>query len=213
MTARYEIIDCVQKSAEWYEARRGLPTGSRFSDVLAQGEGKVRGKYLRQLAGEVITGELMENYSNEKMDRGNEQEPVLRSRYAFDKEVDVVKIGFVKMNPELCAVGCSPDGLIGDDGMVEFKSCEPHVLIEIIEKGKFRTTDTAQVQGNLWIMKRQWCDVVYGWAPPEPRPGFDKLPLFVTRVYRDETYMGTLAHALRSFNAELAALVNRLKVM
>lgn len=211
MTARYEIIECEQGSPEWFEARRGLPTGSRFSDVLAQGEGIVRAKYMRQLAGEIITGKVMETYSNEKMDRGKEQEPDLRTAYCYDANVDVERIGFVKMNPQLCAVGCSPDGFVGEDGMVEFKSAEPHVLIEILEKQKTPTKQMPQIQGNLWITGRKWCDLVIGWS--DHAPGWGKLPLYVTRIRREEAYMGTLSLALRAFNTELNLLVEKLRSM
>lgn len=202
MSARYQIIDCEQGSPEWAAARRGLPTASRFSDVMAQGEGKMRAKYLRQLAGEIITEVSMETYSNEKMERGKEEEAGLRDRYCFESNIDVKRIGFVKMNPELCAVGCSPDGWVGDDGMVEIKLAEPHILIEILEKQKAPTGHMAQVQGNLWISGRKWCDLVIGWP---------KLPLFIARIRRDEPYMGGLRIALNSFNADLQALVKRLR--
>ena len=199
MTARYEIIDCEQGSPEWFEARRGLTTASRFSDVLAEGKLIMRGKYMRQLAGEIITEEVMETYSNDKMDRGKKHEPDLRARYQFDHDVNVDKIGFIKMNPSLYRIGCSPDGFVGEKGMVEFKSTEPHLLIEILETGKV-PNHLPQVQGNLWITGRLWCDLVIGWP---------KLPLSITHITRDEGYIANLQHHIRVFNAELDAMVGR----
>jgi len=200
MTARYRIIECEQGSPEWFEARRGIPTASRFADVLAEGKGVMRIKYMRQLAGEIITGESMETYKNDKMERGKEQEDEIRVRYAYDRDVNVERIGFVRSN--MASTGCSPDGLVNVDGMVEIKSSEPHLLIEILDTGKIPTQHMPQVQGSLWITGRDWCDLVIGWP---------KLPLSITRVPRDESYMANLQRELNRFNMELQELVGRIK--
>ena len=200
MTARYRIIECEQGSPEWFEARRGIPTASRYGDVLAEGKGIVRTKYMRQLAGEIITGESMETYKNDKMERGKEQEDEIRVRYAYDRDVNVERIGFVRSN--MASTGCSPDGLVNVDGMVEIKSSEPHLLIEILDTGKIPTQHMPQVQGSLWITGRDWCDLVIGWP---------KLPLSITRVPRDESYMANLQRELNRFNMELQELVGRIK--
>ena len=200
MTARYRIIECEQGSPEWFEARRGIPTASRFADVLAEGKGVMRIKYMRQLAGEIITGESMETYKNDKMERGKEQEDEIRVRYAYDRDVNVERIGFVRSN--MASTGCSPDGLVNVDGMVEIKSSEPHLLIEILDTGKIPTQHMPQVQGSLWITGRDWCDLVIGWP---------KLPLSITRVPRDESYMANLQRELNRFNMELQELVGRIR--
>ena len=200
MTARYRIIECEQGSPEWFEARRGIPTASRFADVLAEGKGVMRIKYMRQLAGEIITGESMETYKNDKMERGKEQEDEIRVRYAYDRDVNVERIGFVRSN--MASTGCSPDGLVNVDGMVEIKSSEPHLLIEILDTGKIPTQHMPQVQGSLWITGRDWCDLVIGWP---------KLPLSITRIPRDEQYMANLQRELNRFNMELQELVGRIK--
>ena len=207
MSIRYDIIDCEQGSPEWFAARLGIPTASRFSAVLAQGKGgadsKMRYTYLKQLAGEIITGDPMEAYSNDKMDRGTKHEPDLRNRYAFERDVDVQQVGFIRMHQSLCKTGCSPDGLIAADGMVEFKSAEPTVLIDILRSGKPPTEHMPQIQGSLWITGRKWCDLVIGWP---------KMPLFIRRIYWNDDYIASLSSAVRTFNGELAALVNELRV-
>jgi len=200
MTARYRIIECEQGSPEWFEARRGIPTASRFADVLAEGKGIVRAKYMRQLAGEIITGETMETYKNDRMERGKEQEDDIRRRYVYDRNVDVERIGFARSN--MASTGCSPDGLVSVDGMIEIKSTEPHLMIEILDTGKIPTQHMPQVQGSLWITGRDWCDLVIGW------PG---LPLSITRIPRDEQYMANLQRELNRFNMELQELVGRIK--
>jgi len=200
MTARYRIIECEQGSPEWFEARRGIPTASRYGDVLAEGKGVMRARYMRQLAGEIITEEPMETYKNDKMERGKKHEPDLRKRYAFDHDVDVEQVGFLRSN--MIATGCSPDGLVGVDGMLEIKSSEPDLLIELLDSGRAPTQHMPQIQGNLWITGRDWCDLVIGWP---------KLPLFTARVKRDEPYMANLRRELERFNQELHEMVERIK--
>jgi hypothetical protein len=99
------------------------------------------------------------------------------------------------------STGCSPDGLIGAEGMVEYKSTKPQLLIEILQTGKV-PNHKAQVQGQLWITGRQWCDLVIGWP---------KMPLSITRIYRDESYMAGLRLELQRFNTELDAMVAMLR--
>jgi len=200
MTARYRIIECEQGSPEWFEARRGIPTASRYADVLAEGKGIMRARYMRQLAAEIITEEPMETYKNAKMERGKEHEPDLRKRYAFDHDADVEQVGFLRST--MMATGCSPDGLVGVDGMIEIKSTEPDLLIELLDSGRAPTQHMAQIQGNLWITGRDWCDLVIGWP---------KLPLFTVRVKRDEPYMANLRRELDRFNQELHEMVGRIK--
>jgi len=200
MTARYRIIECEQGSPEWFEARRGIPTASRYADVLAEGKGIMRARYMRQLAAEIITEEPMETYKNAKMERGKEHEPDLRKRYAFDHDADVEQVGFLRST--MMATGCSPDGLVGVDGMIEIKSTEPDLLIELLDSGRAPTQHMAQIQGNLWITGRDWCDLVIGWP---------KLPLFTVRVKRDEPYMANLRRELERFNQELHEMVGRIK--
>ena len=200
MTARYRIIECEQGSPEWFEAHRGIPTASRYADVLAEGKGIMRARYMRQLAAEIITEEPMETYKNAKMERGKEHEPDLRKRYAFDHDADVEQVGFLRST--MMATGCSPDGLVGVDGMIEIKSTEPDLLIELLDSGRAPTQHMAQIQGNLWITGRDWCDLVIGWP---------KLPLFTVRVKRDEPYMANLRRELDRFNQELHEMVGRIK--
>lgn len=197
--SKLEIISCEQKSPEWYAARAGLPTASMFATVMAQGEGKTRNAYMRKLAGEIITGIPMESYTNDDMERGVAMEPELRSHYAFMHDADITPVGFIKNGLK----GCSPDGLIGTDGMVEFKSAAPHVMIEILMAGEVPTKHKPQCQGNLWVAERVWIDLVIGSSP--------KLPLFVSRINRDETYIRKITGAVSDFNIELRQMVEKIR--
>jgi len=201
MTLRV-FSDIAQNSPAWLEARCGIATGSGFSDVLAKGRGggasKTRQTYLYKLAGERITGKPAENYRNAYMDRGHEVEDQARAWFEMVFEQPVELVGFIRCDDR--RVGCSPDGLIGADAGFEAKSVAPHLLIPILESGEFPSEHKAQVQGSLWITGRKW------WACVAFFPG---MPVFHTRIERDENYIATLAVAVREFNEELDELVRK----
>ena len=189
-----QIFDCEQGSPEWFACRLGIPTASRFKDVLARGQGLTRKKYLYTLAGEILTGERAESYANDHMERGKEMEAEAREMYAFQTGRDPVQVGFMRRGD----VGCSPDALIGDDGLLEIKTKLPALHLEVLERGTLPPEHVAQVQGQLLISGRAWCDFVSYWP---------KLPLFVCRVERDDAYIATLAAEVEAFNQELRAMV------
>lgn len=196
-----EIIDCDQNSPEWHQARCGFVTASRFKDVLAKGEGKMRARYLYELAAEIERGyPEPETYTSAYMERGHELEDEARQRFAFEHAVAPVRVGFVR-NPEL-RVGCSPDSLLGDDGGLEIKTALGHIQIERIRRGTVPPEHVAQVQGSMWVTGRQWWSFV-SYSPD--------LPLFHVRVARDENYIATLAKAVSSFTDELDALVGSIR--
>lgn len=198
-----EIYEVEQNSDSWLRARMGIPTASQFSTVLAKGktpgsESLTRKTYLYKLAGEIITGEPMENYSNGYMERGHKMEPEARDLYSFDTGATLERVGFVREG----RAGCSPDSLIGQDGGLEIKTAEAHKLIELILKDDFPPEHKAQVQGTLWVTNRQWWDIAVYW------PG---LPLFVKRAIRDEPYIQRLASEVDRFNEELDSVVSQIK--
>lgn len=199
-----EIINCEQGTPEWFAARAGIPTASMFATVMASGRGGgeslTRKKYLYQLAGEIITGDPMESYSNAHMERGKEMEAEARDTYAFIKGVAPEQVGFIRSGDK----GCSPDSLIGTDGMCEVKTKLPHLQIEVLLRGGCPPEHKAQCQGALWVAERQWIDFVSYWP---------KMPLFVHRVERDEDYIKALAEAVGTFNEELSALVEKIRAM
>lgn len=196
-----QIIECDQGSSDWFLARLGIPTASEFQVVLspkAGKEGAGRQTYLRKLAGEIITGKPAESFQNSAMERGSAVEDTLRGEYALIYDVDPQRVGFIRHGDK----GCSPDSLIGADGGLEIKSQAPHLLIETLLVDEVPTKFKAQVQGNLWIAEREWWDVAVG---------FPGMPMFIKRVYRDDAYIAALSSAVDSFNAELAAMVDRIR--
>lgn len=190
------IFTCEQGSVEWMEARRGIPTASAFSKILAKGEGKTRRRYLLDLAAERLTGELTESYSNAHMERGHVLEPIARSMYAFQFDADPQLVGFIRCDD--VSAGASPDSLLGNDGLLEIKTKLGALQLELLESDKVPSEHVAQIQGQIWISARDYCDFVSFWP---------KLPLFVKRVYRDDKYIDTLSQAVADFNGELDAIV------
>lgn len=198
-----EVIDCEQGSAEWFEARAGIPTASEFSTVLAKGkEGGasiMRAKYLRQLAGEILTGEpAPEGYSNGHMERGKLMEDDARQLYSLITDEEPQRVGFIKNG----RAGASPDSLLGAIGGLEIKTAIPAVQIDRLQRGTLPPEHRAQVQGCLWITGRQWWDFVSFWP---------RLPPLIIRVERDEEYIAQLAKAVDAFNEELDAIVQSIR--
>ena len=197
------VHDCEQGSEQWFAVRRGIPTASMFATVLAKGrDGRspslTRNTYLYKLAGEIETGEPMENYSNDHMARGHEMEDGARKLYALMTDAEPRRVGFISSGPK----GCSPDSLIDEVGMLEIKTKLPHLAIECLLKDEFPPEHKAQCQGALWVAEREWIDLIVHWP---------KLPPFIKRAYRDEEYIKQLEKAVDQFNAELAQIVERVR--
>jgi len=197
-----QIFDMEQGGDAWHLARLGIPTASEFSTVIAQpgprgGEAKGRRTYLLKLLGERLTGEPAENYTNAHMERGKAMEAEARDLYCMVADTELQRVGFIRRGD----AGCSPDSLIGDDGMLEVKTKLPHLQLDCILRDEVPPEHKAQLQGQLWIAGRQWVDLVSYW------PG---LPLFVKRVVRDGPYIAALDKAVAQFNVELNALGERI---
>lgn len=200
------IIDCEQGTPEWYAVRAGMPTASEFATVMRtkgkgdDGTSKERRTYMLKLAGEVLTGQPSESYSNGFMERGKVLEPEARNLYAFMHDADPQLVGFIVNDGLRC--GCSPDSLIGERGALEIKSALPHIQIDRLLRDVRPPEHRAQCQGVLWVAGREWIDFA------SYCPG---LPLFVKREQRDETYIKDLAAAVDQFNGELAATVEQIR--
>jgi len=195
-----QIIECEQRSEEWFRSRMGMPTASEFSTVMATGRGggesKTRSTYMRKLVGEIITGKPMDQYTNAHMERGIAMEDEARDAYCFNADTEVTRVGFIVNGPK----GCSPDSFIGANGMLEIKTALPHILIGYREAGIFPPEHKAQCQGALWVAEREWIDIAIYWPD---------MTLFRVRANRDEKYIAEIAAAVDLFNDELLALVER----
>ena len=134
-----------QGSKEWFDLRLGSIGGSGISTVVSSGSG--RRQYMLKRASEIITGVRAEDFKFKYADRGHEFEPAARDLYSFRYGVNVDQVALIKDGPYKHH---SPDGLVGDDGMIEIKVRLPHVFLEITEDNKpMSTSDRMQVQWGL----------------------------------------------------------------
>lgn len=187
------INDCEQGSPEWFRARLGIPTASEFSKIIT-GTGKAStqaGDYMNRLLAEWLAGEHLEAWEgNQWTERGKELEEEARSYYEMTKNVDVVQVGFVTND----IAGCSPDGLVGEDGGVEIKGPSPGVHVSYLLADKLPTIHIPQIQGSMWILDRDWWDFI------SYHPVLDKL---VIRVHRDGKYISLLSKAVQNFTDKM----------
>lgn len=204
------VHDCAQGSEEWFQLRLGLPTASHFATIMADGRdggpSLTRTQYLHRLAGEVVTGILAEEtFRSKAMDRGKEMEADAIADYEARRSVQVRRVGLGINFDGLKRCGASPDALVGFDGGLETKTMRPDLMIPLLERGvRMLPEHMAQVQGNMLVFERRWWDLkVY----------YPRMPDYTVRVYRNETYIKELHHAVEVFNHDLANLVARLKAM
>jgi putative phage-type endonuclease len=191
-----------QRSPEWYAARLGKVTASRVADVMAKtksGYGASRANYMAELLCERLTGQKTDSFVSAEMQRGTELEAQARDGYAFLNDVKVGEGGFFD-HASIPMFGASPDGLIGTDGLVEFKcpNTATHIdyLLSQSVPGKYQT----QMQAQMACTGRAWCDFV-SFDPRLP----DYLQFFVKRVQRDDAFIAAMLTEIAAFLAELSA--------
>lgn len=197
------IRDIEQGTDEWLNLRLAVITASKYKDVLAGGKGLTRSAYMRQLAAEAITGMRTESFSNSAMEWGTEHEPQAKAMYELMQCEEVEEIAFIKHDE--INTGVSPDGLIGDTGLIEIKCPNTTTQIETVLNGKMPTKHIPQVQGQLWVSEREWCDFVSF----DPRIN-GKSSFFCVRVSRDDEYINKLESAVIKFDSELQEMIDKL---
>lgn len=179
-------LDMAQGSPEWLEARLGVPTASCFDKLITptgksstQADGYANTLIAEWLSGASAGADLS---GNQWVQRGNELEPQARAYYEFQTDCSVQQIGFVLRDDR--QVGCSPDGLVTDVGLVEIKCPAPHTHVGYLLSGEAPAQYRPQVQGQMWITERNWCDFL----------SFHPLmPPVLVRVERDDKYIKTLS--------------------
>jgi putative phage-type endonuclease len=156
-------MEIVQGSEEWHRCRIGKITASKINDVMAKlkgkGEASSRKDYRVQLAVERLTGEKTDSFTNNAMMWGTENEPFARQAFEFARDITVDQVGFID-HPVIPMTGCSPDGLIGDDGMVEIKCPKTATHIEWMLAGKIPAQHVNQMLWQMECCGRQWCEFV-----------------------------------------------------
>lgn len=187
-----EIINCEQRSEEWYLARFGKVTASYFSYVLSKGAG--RKTYMMKLVNERLTGELGSSYEDDNMRDGMQREAEALARYRATVAAPVTQVGFISLNDY---VGGSPDGLVGETGIVEIKCPLSTTHRRYILRDKLPAPYKPQVQGLLWLSGRLWAHFVSDDDRVTEKPSWYKY------VPRDEPYIQRLNAAVNIFVAEL----------
>jgi len=195
-----------QRSEEWFKARLGKVTASRVADILAKiksGESASRRNYKIQLVSERLTGEKQETYINQAMQDGIDREFYARERYV-QQFGEVEEVGFIQ-HPTLEA-GASPDGIVGEDGIIEIKCPMGTTHTETLMSQDVPSKYMPQIQFQLLCTGRKWCDFV-SYNPMFP----EHLQVFVKRVEADADYQKELEVEVKQFLSEVDDVINRLK--
>ena len=198
-----------QQTEEWFEARLGKVTASRVVDVMSEGRGGapsiVREKYMVELLSERLTGKRAETFVTPAMEWGTTTEPQARYAYEFLTDNPVETVGFVP-HPSIPESGASPDGLIGNVGLIEIKCPNTATHIKHMESGKIDRKYLHQIAWQLCCTQRLWCDFV-SFDPRAP----DALKIKITRVFKDEELAREMEKKVAAFIAELIERENRLR--
>ena len=187
-----KIYDFEQGTEEWHKIRLGKITASKFDILTGKTFGKTVYNYAYEIVAEIITGQWKE-VSAKQMEWGSENEPYARKAYKMLTFNNAKEIGFIEHDD---MIGCSPDGIIGDEGLIEIKcpwNSSNHVIS--LAKKEIPLIYKAQVQGQLWISERKWCDFV----SYDPRVKDDFKKIILIRVNRDEEYIEFLKEKVFKF--------------
>lgn len=198
----------VQGSEEWFAVRAGKVTASRVADVIARtktGYGASRANYAAQLVAERLTGTVEKGFTNAAMQWGTDQEPNAREAYEYRTGAFVDQVGFID-HPTIAMTGASPDGLIGDDGMLEIKAPQTATHIETLLSRKIPGKYQTQMAWQMACAGRAWCDFV-SYDPRLP----SHMSLFVQRYERDDALIAELEREVSIFLAEVEATVEQLR--
>jgi putative phage-type endonuclease len=196
-----------QRTPEWFAKRLGKVTASRIADLMAKtktGPGASRANYLAQLVTERLTETPTESYKSPAMDWGIEQEAAARDAYSARTGVLVDEVDFVD-HPWMQA-GASPDGLVGEDGLIEIKCPNTSTMLEYLEDRTIPQKYRLQMQWQLAVTGRDWCDFV-AFDPRLP----EHLQLLVIREPRNTDLVAEITHEVNRFLAEVERKVAFLK--
>lgn len=193
----------IQGSPEWFAARLGKVTASKVADVMAttkSGPAASRQNYMMELLCQRLTGRIEEGFTNAAMQRGSELEPVARSAYEARNGLFVTEVGLID-HPTLEGFAASPDGLVGDDGLIEIKCPNTATHVAFLRTGKPDGKYVWQMQAQMACTGRAWCDFVsFDDRLPEP------LQFASVRIMRDDDKIADMLAGVAAFLKELADL-------
>jgi len=195
--------DIIQNEDTWLQKRLGVFTASSFSDLFMTKDKIGYKKAISKVVYERITGESYEHYSNARMNVGHDLEILAKEHYEMQTFCKISNGGFFEYNEW---IGASPDGCVKDNnlnGLVEFKSRDPHIYFEYLETGKLPPVNKHQVYGQLWVSGYDFLDYMPYCSP--------KLKTLIIRVYPDKEIFDQLENKLIECIKEATALINKFK--
>lgn len=194
----------LQRNDAWFAARAGRVTASAIYKVMARtktGWGADRANYMAQLVSERLTGRPADSYSNSAMQWGIDTEPQARAMYELETGQGVVECGFYN-HPEIEMSGASPDGLIGENGLIEIKCPNTATHIATLRGAEIEGKYIKQMQWQMACTGTDWCDFV-SFDPRLP----DEMQLHIRRVERDNEMIADIAAHVIEFLAEVDAAI------
>jgi hypothetical protein len=196
--------DVAQYSEAYDRLKLGIPTSSHFHKIITpQGKpSKQWREYACVLIAERLLQRRIEFFNSPAMERGLIVEAEAADWYEFDRDVITQRVGFITDHDH--TVGCSPDRLVGDDGLLEIKAPLPHTQVEYWISGEVSERFRPQLQGQLYISRRSWVDIVC-WH--------DVLPKLVMRVEPDEAFINALDRELQIFNYFIECVMAKIRAM
>jgi putative phage-type endonuclease len=197
-----------QGSPEWFAARIGKVTASKLNDVMATlksgGEAATRKNYRAQLIAERLTGTKMESFTNAAMQWGTDNEPIARAMYEIKTGNDVAQVGIID-HSFIPMTAASPDGLIGNDGLIEIKCPNTATHIDYLLAGVAPSDYHSQMLWQMECTARDWCDFV-SFDPRLP----EDLQLFIVRFNRDEKRLAEMRIGVEKFLSEVSEIIEKL---
>lgn len=196
------MLEMIQRSDEWVKIRLGKVTASRIADVTAKtktGWSASRANYMAELLSERLTGEPRDTFTNAAMQWGTDMEPQARRVYEFMEGVEVLEVGFVP-HPTIGMSGASPDGLVGDLGLVEIKCPNTATHIETLLGAPIDAKYLKQMQWQMACTSREFCDFV-SFDPRLP----ERMQIHIQRVDADPSFIREMEKDVAEFLAELDA--------
>lgn len=202
------MIEVVQGTDEWKALRCGKVTASRVADIVRRtktGYSTSRANYMAELIAERLTDIPAESYKSAAMQWGTDNEASARVAYQLIRDCDVEAVGFVA-HPTFQMAGASPDGFVGDDGLVEFKCPLTATHLDTLLGQGIDKDYITQVQWQMACTGRQWCD----WVSFDPRMPAT-MQLHIQRVPRADAQIAELEKEVAAFLVELEAKLTELR--
>lgn len=198
-----------QRTPEWFAERLGKITASRIADVAGKTKsgsyGAARKNYMAELLCQRLTGQQEEKFTSAAMQHGTDTEPAARAMYMLETGTDVTETGFIP-HPTIAMSGASPDGLAGEDGLIEIKCPNTATHLEFLQSRKPKHEYLLQMQWQMACTGRQWCDFIsYDDRLPE------KMAYRCIRITRDDKLIAELEEEAIKFLTELDKTVRQLE--